>query len=257
MRSRPGGRALEIAVVDRQHHGAPGVRIEGAGEAVLHAPVELVRAFQEKARRLLRHVGGVAFAFLVGFRHVSPSFFAGICSACHCRALTRNIHATRKLNLRGLGLLLSHSCPGKPERESLPAPRPVALGLAAGTHSCLVASPKCKGGPGFAVAPSNSAASMPRESRRLRGVSVWRDLRQWQVREGPAARRYVRRSLFRSPRHPDFRNTEQLEPSAPADVTAWTAWCSACPRWSAIGSSTTLVTRRGIAKIRFTASRRW
>ena len=39
---KPGGRALEVAVVDGQHDGAAGLRIEGAREAVLHAPVELV-----------------------------------------------------------------------------------------------------------------------------------------------------------------------------------------------------------------------
>ena len=54
MRSRPGGRALEVAVVDRQHHGAAGLRIEGPRQAVLHAPVELVGALEEKSRRGLR-----------------------------------------------------------------------------------------------------------------------------------------------------------------------------------------------------------
>ena len=67
----PRGRPLEIAVVDGEHHRAPRCRIEHAGEAVLHAPVELVRAFQEKARRGLRLVGLVALARFVGFRHVA------------------------------------------------------------------------------------------------------------------------------------------------------------------------------------------
>jgi hypothetical protein len=30
-------------------------------------------AFEEKARRLLRPIDGVAFTFLVGFRHDAPS----------------------------------------------------------------------------------------------------------------------------------------------------------------------------------------
>ena len=47
----------------------PGGRVEHARQAVLHAPVELVRALEEKARRCLRLVGLVALTFLVGFGH--------------------------------------------------------------------------------------------------------------------------------------------------------------------------------------------
>ena len=59
-------------MVDGEHHGTAGNRIEHPRHAVLHAPVELVRSFEEKARRLLRLIDGVAFAFLVGFRHRVP-----------------------------------------------------------------------------------------------------------------------------------------------------------------------------------------
>src|SRR5439155_21885505 len=51
--------------------GAAAYGIEHACEPVLHAPVELVRALQEEARRSLRAVGGEAFTFLVGFGHGS------------------------------------------------------------------------------------------------------------------------------------------------------------------------------------------
>jgi len=57
-------------VIDREHDGAAALWAEHAREAVLHAPVELVRAFQEKARRRLRLIGLVAGAFDIGFRHV-------------------------------------------------------------------------------------------------------------------------------------------------------------------------------------------
>jgi hypothetical protein len=39
-----------------------------------------MRAFEKKARRLLRLVDRVAFAFLVGFRHGAPSWCGGLCS---------------------------------------------------------------------------------------------------------------------------------------------------------------------------------
>jgi hypothetical protein len=67
------GRPLEVAMINGQHHGAPGLRIEGPRQAVLHAPVELVRAFEEKARGGLWRSGLVAFAFLVGFGHFPSS----------------------------------------------------------------------------------------------------------------------------------------------------------------------------------------
>ena len=63
------GRSLEIAVVDGQHHGAPRRRVEDPRQAVLHAPVELVGTFQEKARHRLRPVRLVPLTFLVGFGH--------------------------------------------------------------------------------------------------------------------------------------------------------------------------------------------
>ena len=56
-------------MVDGEHDGAARRRIEGAGEAVLHAPVELVAALQKKSGRRLRRVGLIALAFLVGFGH--------------------------------------------------------------------------------------------------------------------------------------------------------------------------------------------
>ena len=52
-----GGGALEVSVIDGQHHGAAGRGVEDARQAVLHPPVELMRAFEIKARRLLRPVG--------------------------------------------------------------------------------------------------------------------------------------------------------------------------------------------------------
>ena len=56
-------------MVDGQHHRASGRRIEHAGETVLHAPVELVRTFQEKSRRGLRAIGLITLTRLIGFRH--------------------------------------------------------------------------------------------------------------------------------------------------------------------------------------------
>src|SRR5262249_46591937 len=49
------GRALEVPVVDCEHERAPGGGTEDAGEAVLHAPVERVRALQEEGLLLARH----------------------------------------------------------------------------------------------------------------------------------------------------------------------------------------------------------
>jgi hypothetical protein len=61
-------------VVDGEHHGAARGGIKHPRHAVLHAPIELMRSFEIKARRLLRLVERIAFAFFVGFRHdvVSP-----------------------------------------------------------------------------------------------------------------------------------------------------------------------------------------
>src|SRR5262249_27899577 len=66
---KPRGWTLDIAMVDRQHHRPPRRRVERAREPVLHAPVELVRAFQEKSRRGLRYVGLVVVAIFIGFGH--------------------------------------------------------------------------------------------------------------------------------------------------------------------------------------------
>src|SRR5262249_48826017 len=66
---KPRGRPLKVAMVYRQHHRAPGGRIEGARQPVLHAPVKLVQALEEEVGRGLRPLGLVAFAFLVGFGH--------------------------------------------------------------------------------------------------------------------------------------------------------------------------------------------
>ena len=101
----PGGRALEVAVVDRQHHGAARRRVEGAREAVLHAPVELVRALQEEARRRLRLVGVVAFTFLVGFRHVTHSRtrcnFRKLATWCASRKRRRDVAAVDGRDIGG------------------------------------------------------------------------------------------------------------------------------------------------------------
>ena len=78
----PGRRALEVSVVDRQHHGPASGRSEDARKAILHAPVELVRTFQVKPRRGLRLLDLVFSPFFVGFRHASP------CS-CWADALTK------------------------------------------------------------------------------------------------------------------------------------------------------------------------
>src|SRR5580698_6404264 len=64
-------------MVDRQHHGAAGGRSEHPRHPVLHAPIELMGAFEEKARRLLRLIERVAFAFFVSFRHGAPLFAIG------------------------------------------------------------------------------------------------------------------------------------------------------------------------------------
>jgi len=68
----PGGRPLKVAVVDREHHRATRARIEHARKAVLHAPVELVRALQKEPWRLLHLVCKIAISFNIGFRHHSP-----------------------------------------------------------------------------------------------------------------------------------------------------------------------------------------
>ena len=60
-------------MVDGEHHGAARSRVEHPRHAVFHAPVELMRALQIEAGRLLRSIEGVAFAFLVGFRHCRQS----------------------------------------------------------------------------------------------------------------------------------------------------------------------------------------
>ena len=70
----PGGRPLKIAVIDGEHDGASALGIEDPRDAVLHAPIELVAAFEKKARSLLRPVDGVAFPLSVGFGHDAPSF---------------------------------------------------------------------------------------------------------------------------------------------------------------------------------------
>src|SRR5262249_32289382 len=64
-----GGRALEVAVIDGEHDGAAGRRIEHAREAGRPAPGERVGAFQEETGRDLRTVGKKFRAFAISFRH--------------------------------------------------------------------------------------------------------------------------------------------------------------------------------------------
>jgi len=53
------GRPHDEAVVEREHHGAPGGRVEDPAQAVLHAPVEIVRSLEKKTVRPLRHADPV------------------------------------------------------------------------------------------------------------------------------------------------------------------------------------------------------
>jgi hypothetical protein len=69
MRSSP-----VVAVIDRQHDRAARGRVEDAREAVLHAPIELVRALQEEAGRALCLIRVESRTFIVGFRHGSLSY---------------------------------------------------------------------------------------------------------------------------------------------------------------------------------------
>ncbi len=68
---KAGGRALEVAVIEGEHHGAARLRIEGLREAVLHAPVEVAAPLEEVAGGLLRHVRVVVLVLLadVDFWH--------------------------------------------------------------------------------------------------------------------------------------------------------------------------------------------
>ena len=64
------GRALEVAVVDGEHDGAPRARLEDAREAVLHAPVVGARALQEERPIAGGHVEVEVLAVAaVGFGH--------------------------------------------------------------------------------------------------------------------------------------------------------------------------------------------
>src|SRR5262249_23746729 len=75
-----GCRALEVAVVDREHHGAAACGAEHAREPVLHAPIELVRAFEEETRRGLRLILVESCTFGVSFWHDSsrPVWLVGV-----------------------------------------------------------------------------------------------------------------------------------------------------------------------------------
>ena len=53
---QPGGRPLEIAVIEGQHDGAPAFRIEDTRQAVLHAPIQRPGAFQKKRLARCRNV---------------------------------------------------------------------------------------------------------------------------------------------------------------------------------------------------------
>src|SRR5262249_49803350 len=66
-----GCRALEVAVVDGEHHRAAGRGAEHARKPVLHAPIELVRALEEETRRGLRLIRVESCTFGVGFWHGS------------------------------------------------------------------------------------------------------------------------------------------------------------------------------------------
>ena len=73
----PAGRPHEVAVVEGQHHRAPGPGIEDVGEAVLHAPVEVVRALQEERLVGLGNVRPIALRGCgVGIGHGGASLRA-------------------------------------------------------------------------------------------------------------------------------------------------------------------------------------
>src|SRR5262249_60357018 len=76
----PGRRPLEVAVVDGEHPRAAGRRAEHAREPVLHAPIELVRAFEEETRRGLRLIRVEPCTFGVSFWHDSscPVWLVGV-----------------------------------------------------------------------------------------------------------------------------------------------------------------------------------
>src|SRR5262249_31913922 len=75
-----GGRALEVAVVDGEHHGAAGRRAEHARKPVLHAPIELVRALEEENGRGLRLIRVEPCTFGVSFWHEAsrPVWLVGV-----------------------------------------------------------------------------------------------------------------------------------------------------------------------------------
>src|SRR6516165_366863 len=75
-----GGRALEVAVVDGEHHGAAGRRAEHARKPVLHAPIELVRALEEETGRGLRLIRVEPCTFGVSFWHEAsrPVWLVGV-----------------------------------------------------------------------------------------------------------------------------------------------------------------------------------
>ena len=61
-----GGRPHEVAVVEGQHDRAARLGIEDSCQAVLHAPIILVRAFEKKARHLLGSVDEIFFVLRFG-----------------------------------------------------------------------------------------------------------------------------------------------------------------------------------------------
>ena len=64
--------SLKVPVVESQHHGAPGARIEDAREPILHAPVEVVRPLEEETLAACANFGLKALGCgTVGFGHVS------------------------------------------------------------------------------------------------------------------------------------------------------------------------------------------
>src|SRR5262249_7955028 len=89
-----GCRALEVAVVDGEHHRAAGRRAEHACKPVLHAPIELVRTLEEETRRGLRLIRVESCTFGVGFWHDSsrPVWLARVIVGCL---------GSRRLTLRG------------------------------------------------------------------------------------------------------------------------------------------------------------
>ena len=64
MRSRPGGRPHDVAVVEGQHHGPARLGVEDPREPVLHAPVRGARSLQEEAGRLHGHADREILFFL-------------------------------------------------------------------------------------------------------------------------------------------------------------------------------------------------